>query len=544
MSVEPIRPLLPINIHVIEPEVLDAEIVDDDLELPLINIRPEHEAVTRVMALLAAHCKDLFHRGGELVRVVCPTEPHAAPVIETVSQHWLRDQISRLARFQRQGRDGSQPCLVPDWLAIMLLDRRDYPGIRSLRAVAEAPILSTDGQVHRHGYDPDTAVLVLPGAGNLTARMPESPTLKDAQEATAKLLAVVQDFPFAPAPSVESHRAAWMALVLGLPARYVIDGPMPYGVIDASSQSSGKGVLMQVTTLIGTGRHATVTPCSSDKEELRRVVLSVVLPGDRVGWLDEIPSPFGGRAWNALCTAWPTYADRKIRTSSALKLPALTCWVISGNNVLLDADSTRRALIVRLEPDVENPENRGDFRQADLLGWVKAHQPDLIEAALTILVAFHIAGRPRVIKEPIGSYESWDGLVRQAVAWVTGQDPMAPRKEMASLVDCRRTAWAQVAQFLHDIFGGRSFTSRQALVELAGPKSTDAAREALDELLEGKPANPRAWGFVLGRHRGLIARGLRLDIVSPHRNEGLVYRLTDTRKTPEPHGQESTQGEL
>jgi hypothetical protein len=414
----------------------------------------------------------------------------------------------------------------------VLIGRREFPSVPAFLAVVEAPVFLPDGSVlDASGYDPASG-LVLRLRRNAVPVL-DQPTHADAIRAAAELLKVVIDFPFAQDPSQDAHRAAWVAALLTIVGRYAIEGPVPGFMVDASGPASGKGMLIQATHIIATGRHASAMPCSADKEELRRTIGSVLIVGRRVGWIDEVVSPFGGGAWNALATAWPTWSDRTIRTSKTPEYPALTCWIISGNNIRLTSDTTRRTLVVRLEPSVDRPEDRSGFEHPQLLQWVQEEQPRLIAAALTILKAFHLAGRPMVFATPIGSYEVWDALVRQAVGWVLGVDPMGPRNAMAAVVDPRRRAWEDLAAELWEMFGSGDFTARDAVVELSGSQVTEAGTMAVEELMGGKTVTARSFATtVLSAHRGVVARGLRLEIANAHSNRGVVFRLVRLTGAP------------
>lgn len=537
MSTEPVRPLLPLStLHAIEPEILDAEILDEEIENPVIPVDVEHRVVTRTLALLAAHCHDLYQRLGMLVHLVAPTRSGILtrrPEITEASELWLRDRISRVAKYQVRSLQGWRINLVPNWLPGMIIKRREFPDIPTLLSVVEAPVFLSDGRVlEAPGYDPISGLLVMLGQDSV--RVSDQPTHADAVRAKDELLQVVADFPFALDPTPDAHRAAWVAALLTIVGRYAIEGPVPGFMVDASGPASGKGMLIQVTHIIATGRHASAMPCSADKEELRRTIGSVLMVGRRVGWLDEVTSPFGGGAWNALATAWPTWSDRTIRTSNTPEYPALTCWIISGNNIRLTSDTTRRTLVVRLEPSIDRPEDRSGFKHPQLLQWVQEEQPRLIAAALTILRAFHAAGRPTVFSTPIGSYEAWDALVRQAVGWVMVVDPMAPRNAMAAIVDPRRRAWEDLVDELWGMFGTGEFTARDAVVELGGSQATEAGAMAVEELMGGKAVTPRTFATtVLSAHRGVVAHGLRLEIANPHSNRGVVFRLV---RLPKPGG--------
>jgi len=532
MSTESAHPLLPVGIHIIDTDVLDAEIVlddDDDDSLPVILVEAEFEVVDRVLSLLAANCPEVYTRSNSLVRVLRPHGNHSisGPRIVEAKPGWLRYRISRLSRFRVQSRDGYRESLVPEWLAPMILALGHYPEFRSLRAVTETAVFLGDGQIHREGYDQKSGVLIIPRS--ILAPMPEAPTLEDAHVAMETIFEVACDFPFGESPSPDAHRAVLLAWILTIVARFAIDGPTPFLVVDACSQASGKGLLIDVGHVIAIGRPACRIVCSQDTEELRRAILPVLRDGRRVGWLDEVSSPFGGKGWNNLATAWPTYSDRVIRTSESPELPALTCWIVSANNLVLHPETPRRALAIRLEPIDERPEDRTGFRHPDLLAHVSREQPRLLAAALTILRAFDLAGRPRVLSQPIGSFEAWDAVIRQAVAWVSGHDPIAPRREMEAVVDQSRYAWRDVAEVLWGTFGGKHFTAKEALVALASPDVTEAARAAVEELLAGRPITPVSFArAVLTAHRGTPAGGIKLEVAQAHTNRGTTYRLVRT----------------
>src|SRR5262249_51169876 len=123
----------------------------------------------------------------------------------------------------------------------------------------------------------------------------------------------------------------------------------------------------------------------------------------------------------------------------------------TGNNVVIGADTSRRVCHVRLESPDERPEERQDFQKPDLLGWIDDQRPQLLAAALTILRAYCVAGRPAPGLTPWGSFDGWSNLVRSAVVWSGLPDPGKTRivlqqhadtsaESMALLLDC----WAQM----------------------------------------------------------------------------------------------------
>jgi hypothetical protein len=84
---------------------------------------------------------------------------------------------------------------------------------------------------------------------------------------------------------------------------------------------------------------------------------------------------------------------------------------------------------------MEKPEERSGFMHPDLDAWVKQERPRLVIAALTILRAYFVAGRPSQGLTPYGSFQPWSDLVRNAVVWLGEEDPCEGRQDLAAQTD-------------------------------------------------------------------------------------------------------------
>lgn len=93
----------------------------------------------------------------------------------------------------------------------------------------------------------------------------------------------------------------------------------------------------------------------------------------------------------------------------------------NGNSVAIAADLTRRTMLCSLDAKMERPEQRR-FK-ADPLAMVRADRAKYVSAALTILRAYHVVGRPEMC-DPLGSFDAWSGWVRGAVVWLEYADPV------------------------------------------------------------------------------------------------------------------------
>ncbi|MBK8123956.1 MAG: hypothetical protein IPK54_10475 [Dokdonella sp.] len=54
----------------------------------------------------------------------------------------------------------------------------------------------------------------------------------------------------------------------------------------------------------------------------------------------------------------------------------------------------------------------------NLNDWVPDHRQELLGAALTVLRAYIVAGKPAQPIQPYGSFEEWSGLLRGALVWL------------------------------------------------------------------------------------------------------------------------------
>jgi hypothetical protein len=106
-----------------------------------------------------------------------------------------------------------------------------------------------------------------------------------------------------------------------------------------------------------------------------------------------------------------------------------TTWYATANNATLVGDVVRRAVHVRLATPLEHPEERADFRHPDLLAWVRQERPRLLAAALTVLRAWFVAGKPKADLPAFGSFEAWSDIVRSVCAWLDLPDPWADTKD-------------------------------------------------------------------------------------------------------------------
>lgn len=188
-----------------------------------------------------------------------------------------------------------------------------------------------------------------------------------------------------------------------------------------------------------------------------------------------------------------------------------TLWMASGNNLSVKGDLVRRVVPIQLRPLVERPEERDGFKHPNLIEHVARNRAKYIGAALTILRAYIVAGRPEQGLRAMGSYESWSGLVRSAIVWVGLDDPTLG---VATLREGADTKLLQVAGIMHawkGWYGGTLKTLSEVSREVTRDKTpslylaiTDACRRT-----DGTP-DVNKLGYLLRKYKGRIIDGLVL----------------------------------
>jgi len=489
-----------------------AECSDDAQRLLLT--RPQHGIYKRARMLVRVVREEAPEAAGL-------TRPPGAPVIETITVAHLRDRLARPAQWCVPTKEGYRPVIPPKWVPETLLARGDWPFPR-LEAVIETPTLRPDGTIlDTPGYDPVTCFLYEPNAA--FPPVPNEPTPEEIDAAVREVMEPFSEFPFV----AGSDRSAALAAVLTLLARPAIGGPTPLFAIRATTPGTGKGLLASTVALIGTGREPTLFAVSREDEEVRKRLLTIGIEGARCILLDNVEGALGSPSLAAALTT-SQLTDRLLGTNRLLTVPMEAVWLATGNNIAFRGDLGRRVLPIDLDAKVEFPEDR-TFRRRDLTRWVREERPGLVVAALTLLRAFHAAGRLDHGQCPVGSFEAWDALVRAAVLWLGFDDPVAGRARVRTESDADLEALGTVLEAWWSAIGSEPRTLARAIESAfdgAGHQELAAALSGLDPKGDGRRPRARPVGDRFRRWKGRIVGGLVLETEERKEHGAALWRVT------------------
>ncbi len=503
---------------------------------PQILLTTDEQAVADQAVEALAGIEGVYQRAGRLVHVVRDTapprgckRPQDAPRVAGLALPTLRERLAGAVEWLRPAGDDLAAAHPPDWAVKAVAARGQWAGVKPLEGVTEVPLLRSDGTVlAAAGYDAETGLILEP-AGPIEA-VPDRPTADDLAAAVALLTDVVADFPFAG----DDHRAAWFAGLLTPLCRHAFHGCAPLFLIDANCPGSGKGLLADCAAIIATGRTFARMSMPHQDDETRKRITSVALAGEPCILLDNVAGTLGGASLDAALTA-TTWSDRLLGTNETTgAVPLLVTWWATANNCGLGGDILRRLLHIRLETREERPEERVGFRYPDLLAYVAANRPKLTSAALTILRAYCAAGRPSMGLGPMGSFEAWSDLVRQAVVYAGLPDPASTRVALAETADTTGAALRAMLVHLASVDpDGHGLTAGEVHDLVKGDDPIHKPlREAIMELVptRGKdPAVPtgRSIGMKFHHLRGRVVDGMYLERRPQQKGHTTVWRVQE-----------------
>jgi putative DNA primase/helicase len=435
-------------------ERLPAWSADDAAEPPApdapieISVGGTERAVNEIERRLIASNRGLYQRGGVIVCTGFAKMPTyggevVTQIIAKRGDYALLEDAETVAKFVRFNAKGEpRPCAPPMSLILTLKDREHRLRFPVLTAIVNCPSISADGEMlDRPGYDPRTGVLFDP-LGVTFPRVPDFPSEQQARAALKRLLRLIETFKFVS----DDDRAVALSLFITIVARRGLPFAPLHG-FDAPVAGSGKSKIVDIASILATGHEAGVVSLAKGEEETHKKLSSMIMRGDPLIAIDNCDRPLEGALLNQMLTQ--TQVELRVLGFSRM-VTARTSGLVTatGNNLVLLGDVTRRGVVARLDPKVECPELLSfDY---DPIADAKQNRGELVVAALTILRAYHNAGRPDR-PSPLQSFTQWSDTVRGALLWLGQGDPVATMRRMRStdptLVNLRAFLTAWRAQF-------------------------------------------------------------------------------------------------
>lgn len=492
--------LLALAVRELRPPPRNEKPLAGDLDRPQILVAGRYmrevsdEAVHALLVVQSAEPR-LFRRGNVLVRL--RREDQSTIFAAPLDVPALRGMLDRAADFIRLDNDGEALAARPPLDVVQDILALPEPPFPVLRAISAIPLLLATGElVSAQGYHHVSGIFFnLAGLDSLSL-MP----LDDAKRLILDEL--LGEFPF----TDDASRAHAVALILQPFVRLLFPGPTPLYLIDAPARGTGKGLLADIIARITLGASAPVIAPTHDGDELEKRITSLLLGGSSFILLDNVTG-LRAPALAAALTA-EVWEARLLGQSQMLRLRNEANWVATGNNVELSDELTRRVIPIRLDAAVAAPEERRDFRHADLARWVREHRGQLVAACVSLVQHWLDAGMPQG-NATLGRFEGWAPVIGGILESIGLTGFLANRAGLRSSADHETQEWVGFCDAWDEAFGdtpvtaGRLFgllRERDLLLDLWAGRSKLSGQQRLGHALAQR--RDRVFGGYVIREAG------------------------------------------
>jgi hypothetical protein len=375
-----------------------------------------------------------------------------------------------------------------------------------VRAINTAPLVTMAGTiVEGVGLDRSTS-LVHRIDPHLRACLPAGPPT---EEETRDALRFLLDEWLVDVALGPVGKAVAIMLAMTLIERPVLP-ERPAFFVTAGQRGGGKTTLISMITLAVLGRRAAAAAWSWKHEERRKALFAYLRQGvaclvwDNIARGSSISCPHIEAALTAAETS-----DRVLGVSTVETMPSTTVQIFTGNSILPRGDMASRSLMMALDVDRPDPENRR-FAHADPLAWTQANRPRIVRALYTLLVA-------GALNWPVGQeaktrFKTWWRLVGWPMEYAAGLLEIGVDCAALMLVgeagDEDAAAASAALSILYEIWGRGSFTSRDVIKVMAIKSTYDDWSATVSEM---ERARAEAIADALGE---LV--GKRLDRPTAH----------------------------
>jgi len=270
--------------------------------------------------------------------------------------------------------------------------------------------------------------------------MPDEPTHADAMIALAVVEDIIADFPWAD----ESSKANCIGGLLTVIVRAAIGGCIPLEILDSPVLGTSKSLLAEVQSIIATGRQTGLLGDMPGKnDEMRKQITSALVRGQTIIMWDNVTTSIrhGSLAAVLTCDVWN---DRILGQTRMISAPNRAVWVVSGNNVVVEGECSRRWYGVRIDTGEADPHKRKkeDFRHYPLKPYVRKHRGEILAALLTIARAWFVAGKPKpAVARQMGSFEEWTETIGGILDFVGLTSFLGNMDKAAKEADIEKSEW-------------------------------------------------------------------------------------------------------
>ncbi len=483
---------------------------DDSKPLPAIDVGNHNMTEVSAQMWDAVIAKNdpafLFEHAGILVRLQYGEEGRI--VLVPLTEHRLRCEVAEAADcYIVKGKEQQVIAAEPPLSMIQNMLAQAKLPLPTLRQITETPVFAPDGRlIEAAGFDTASGIYYRPVAGLTVPPVPDEPTADDVAKARNLIVDdLLGDFPF----TEQADRAAAVALFVLPYVRAMIPGLTPMHGIESPTVGSGKGLLGDVLVRPAFGQHGGMIAEARDDDEWRKRIGAKLREGSPIIHIDNVTRPLDSGALAMALTA-PVFSDRILGQTATFRATVHNVWMFTANNPVMSLEIARRTVRIRIDTNEEKPWQRDTFKHKNLRAWADTHRGDLIHAALTLVRAWVVAGKP-IADVTLGSYEEWAATMGGIldVASVMGfLDNLSAFYEAA---DVEGAAWRQFVA----LWAGAHASNKVGVGDLF---TLALGVEGLDFGQGGERSQRVSFGSQLTKQRDRIYDGYRITLAGTSKN--------------------------
>jgi hypothetical protein len=506
------------------------------------------ESMAALHALPATNDR-LFVHFSQLSRVVRNEDDR--PIVQQMNIAAIKGDLSTAADFYRIRKDQKTDETVLTAVSptneiaeqILALPPSDWR-CPSLKGITEVPLVKPDGTLlDTPGYDKKLKVFYDPSEDLKDLHIPEECTQEDAVKSAETLKHLIAEFPF----EGEADIANMLGLFITPFIRYAFKGDIQLALLDATNPGTGKTYLAQLAAILATGTQTEARSQKADDDEWRKFILAVLLKCPQMVLIDNVRGTLAAVSLEAALTS-ETISDRLLGVSKDVSATNTAVWMVTGNNLLIGGDLSRRCFRIRLIATDANPDERDNYEISDILNYCQEHRKEYVVAILTMIKAWFQAEKPapsvRISKAD--SFGPWIKMVGGILdfagvqGWQQNRDELRSKNNeeakeweqfLNAWTECYGETWKKTIDVQKDVINGSPYGA------IEDEKAT-MLFEAVPAVLAEKFVRNKD-GFYLALAKALKfrkqtvfgLRGFQIESQEDSHTKNLVWRVT-TKKTP------------
>lgn len=405
----------------------------------------------------------LFRQGNLIVQAI---ETDGRILVQPCSREQFAHLLVRSVAYMRKPKNSDQLVEVPPSPAYLTdLWACPYPPLPRLRGISQVPLILPDGSLSaRTGYDAGSGYLMSVPHGLDIPDVPEKANSRELTKAQELLMQeLLGEFDFV-SDADRAHTIAALLWPFGM-AMHAAPRLAPLHLISKPTQGSGGSLLAKALLMPAHGQDVGIVTEAESDAEWRKRITALAMHSQSAILIDNLREPLDSGALAAALTS-TRWTDRVLGGNRMIDVEFAPLWLVTGNNPVLSSEISRRTVQIRIDPRVDRPWQRQEWKHPHLLEWAAEHRGHLIWAALVLWRNWLACGRPDYSGQLLGSYEHWSrtigGVLESAgiPGFLENLDTLYEASDESSLAERALLAcW-------DEMFGDQPLTARQVLDRL------------------------------------------------------------------------------